>query len=152
MRSKILTGILAALVTTASLPVSAHHSFAMFDNKSIVLTGTVRNYEWTNPHTWLWLYVTAIDGKPVSDNGQPQIWGLEGTSPGELTRHGGAKNDFKVGDKIKATVRPLKSGQRGGSLGRVELADGRVIGGWMPGGPGAPGAAPVGPPPGRGTP
>lgn len=155
MRSKILAGLVSALVVTVSLPASAHHSFAMFDSKNVVLSGTVRSYEWTNPHTWLWLYVTQVDGKPVSDDkGQPQIWGLEGTAPGELTRQGGTKNDFKAGDAVKVTIRPLKSGQHGGSLGQVVFADGRVIGGGLPGGGGPPGGGPGGPggPPGAGGP
>lgn len=143
MNGRVLCQAGLGLLLFNALPASAHHSFAMFDNRNVVLTGTVRSYEWTNPHTWLWLYVTQVDGKPVSEeNGQPQIWGLEGTAPGELVRQGRSKDDFKAGVALTVTIRPLKSGQHGGSLGKVVFADGRVIGGRLPG------AAPPGGPPG----
>jgi uncharacterized protein DUF6152 len=46
---------LAALAACASaLPALAHHSFAMFDSdKTLTMTGTVKEFEWTNPHSWL---------------------------------------------------------------------------------------------------
>lgn len=145
-RFSLLAAGTAATLLAVALPALAHHSFAMFDNSNVTLVGTVRSYEWTNPHTWLWLYVTQVDGKTVDDPSGSQIWGLEGTGPGELARQGRSKEDFKAGDKVTVTIRPLKDGRHGGSLGRVVFADGRVIAGGLPGGPGA------GPPPGGGAP
>ncbi|MGC3980479.1 MAG: DUF6152 family protein [Steroidobacteraceae bacterium] len=110
--------------------VQAHHSFAMFErDRTVTLKGTVRTWEWTNPHAWLWLYVTEVDGKSVVDkDGNPAVWGLESAAPGELTRWGMHNKSFKAGDKITVTARPLKDGRNGGSMGRATSEDGKPIG------------------------
>src|SRR5271168_1353019 len=77
-----LAVVMALCGLAAGLPFGAvaHHSFATFDNnKTVTLVGTVKTFEWTNPHTWIWLVVT--DAKGVD-----QVWGIEGAAPGELTR------------------------------------------------------------------
>lgn len=122
---------IAGVALCLSVNAFAHHSFAMFEmNKTVTLKGTVRSYEWTNPHTWLWVYVTEVDGKPVADkDGNPVIWGIEGGAPGEAVRQGRTKNDLKPGDKITLAVRPLKDGRPGGSGGgKITFDDGRVLG------------------------
>ncbi|MGC3982883.1 MAG: DUF6152 family protein [Steroidobacteraceae bacterium] len=138
------------LCALAALPLAqAHHSFAMFAmDKTVTLTGTVRTFEWTNPHGWLWVYVTEVDGKPVADkDGNPQVWGLEGVAPGEFMRQGINNKSLKAGDKISVTAHPLKDGRNGGSMGKVTFADGRTLGtdtglpGMGAGGP--PGGAPA---------
>ena len=110
-----LAGIAAA---TAAL---AHHSTSMFEpEKRVTLTGNVKEFQWTNPHTWTWLAVTNADGSTTR-------WGLEGMSPNYLGRRGWSKNTFKPGDKIKVTIWPLKSGEPGGTLQRATLADGTEV-------------------------
>ena len=100
----------------------AHHSFAMFDmEKDMKLDGTVRTFQWTNPHTWLWLYVKDAKG------GQT-LWGLEGTAPGELSRKGWTRDSVKPGDKLRVDVPPLKDGRPGGRFTGVILAGGRKLG------------------------
>jgi hypothetical protein len=99
----------------------AHHSFAMFDmSKTVTLAGTVTNFEWTNPHTWLWIQVP-------DSNGGSQLWGLEGHAPGELVRHGWTRHSINVGDKISVQIHPLKDGELGGSIAAVTFADGTVL-------------------------
>ena len=111
-----LAGII--LAGTAAL---AHHSFAMFDReRTVTLVGTVRNWQWTNPHTWLWLTIPG-------SNGASTIWGLEGTAPGELTRKGWARESLKVGDKVTVVINPLRDGRNGGSFHTVTFADGRKL-------------------------
>lgn len=149
--SAIAAGVLVGTMMASSQTASAHHSFAMFDmSKQVTLKGTVRTWEWSNPHTWLWVYVTEVDGKPVADkDGQPVVWGLEGTAPGELARQGTwSSKSLKPGDKITVTARPLKDGRSGGSMGKITFEDGRTLGG----GGGAPGAGGPGGPPGAGGP
>src|SRR6202041_1348638 len=64
----------------ASWPTPAHHSGVMFDfTAPQKVTGTVRNFEWTNPHVWLWIIV-------VDDKGASALYAFEGTSPGEMSR------------------------------------------------------------------
>ncbi|MGC3980478.1 MAG: DUF6152 family protein [Steroidobacteraceae bacterium] len=156
MKTSLL--IAAAVAVGVAATASAHHSFAMFAmDKQVTLKGTVRTWEWTNPHSWLWVYVTEVDGKPVSDkDGNPVIWGLEGTAPGELMRQGINNKSLKAGDKITVTARPLKDGRNGGSMGRVTFADGKTLGGSDVSAPGMgaggpPGGGAGGPPPGGGA-
>lgn len=104
----------------------AHHSFAAFNmDKTVTLNGTVRTLEWTNPHAWLWIYVT-------DDKGQQQVWGLEAAAPGEMMRNGWSKNSLKPGDKVTIEAHPLRDGRNGGSLMKVTTADGHVMGSAAP--------------------
>jgi hypothetical protein len=102
---------LVALALLAMVPVSAHHSFAMFDNdKTVTLEGTVKEFQWTNPHTWVQVLVRdAATGKEVE-------WSVEAGSPNGLSRQGWSRHSAKAGDKATVTVHPLKNGNPGGSL------------------------------------
>ena len=152
-------GLLGLALLLGASQSQAHHSFAMFDmSKKTAVTGTVRDFEWTNPHVWLWVDVTDAKGTVTS-------YGFEGAAPGELSRTGGwTKHSVNKGDKITVEYSPLKDGRAGGTLGRVTTADGKVIGrapgapgAGAPGGPGGPGgfggagaagSGPPAPPPG----
>jgi Family of unknown function (DUF6152) len=117
-----LTRVFVALVAGTALPVIAHHSTNMFDpEKTLVLDGVVKTFQWTNPHTWIQLDV---------DNGKGgvQEWSIEGGSPNLVGRQGWKRNSFKTGDKVKITVRPLRNGDPGGSFVSAEFADGRKLG------------------------
>jgi len=110
----------AALALT--LPTSAHHSFAMFDSaKETTLQGTVKEFQWTNPHAWVQLLVSGPDGKPVE-------WSIECASPNALKRQGWRGTSIKTGDRITAIIHPLKSGETGGSLVVLTLPDGTQLG------------------------
>jgi hypothetical protein len=81
----------------------------MFDNqKKVTLEGTVRVFQWTNPHSWVQLVVTDASGNEVE-------WALEGASPNVLVRAGWKRNTLKPGDKVIAEFNPLKDGTPGGS-------------------------------------
>ena len=117
-----LRAALLILLTTVLLPatVSAHHSFAMFDNtREVWLEGTVTEFQWTNPHTWIQIMVTAADGKQVE-------WSLEGGSPSILSRNGWKRTVLQAGDKVRILIFPLKSGEAGGSFLEVHKEDGSV--------------------------
>jgi hypothetical protein len=106
---------------TAGTTVVAHHSFAPFDmatEKTIM--GTVKQWDWTNPHTWLWLEV-------ASDKGGVDTWGIEGMSPNYLARRGWSKSTLKSGDKITVVVRPMRDGSTGGMFVRATMPDGKVM-------------------------
>ena len=118
-----LAGLLAlAGVSLAASPAAlAHHSYAMFDMQATkTITGTVKDFEWTNPHTWLWVYVTNASGAQ-------EQWGIEGMSPNFLGRRGWSRNTLKPGDKITVDIHPLRNGERGGSFLSVTLPDGKVM-------------------------
>ena len=98
-----------------------HHSFSVFNAEiTQTLSGEVVEFEWTNPHTWLWLNVRNEDGSVIK-------WGLEGMSPNYLGRRGWSKRSLQAGDKIIINIFPLKSGEAGGMLTRATLDDGTIL-------------------------
>jgi Family of unknown function (DUF6152) len=119
MRSLMTLGLTLALAAGSAL---AHHSFAMFDStREVVLDGTIREFQWTNPHSWIQLIVVE-DGKEVE-------YSIEGSSPNILARRGWSKTTFNPGDRVKITVNPMKDGSKGGSFKSAEFPDGRKLGG-----------------------
>jgi hypothetical protein len=107
----------------AAAPADAHHSFAMFDfTRVVTITGTVKEFQWTNPHVILWVNADAKDGAP------PAVWSLELTSPGNLTRTGWNRKAVSPGDKVVVDLNPLRNGGHGGALVKVTLsATGQVF-------------------------
>ena len=113
--------VAASLIALSSIPVGAHHSFAPFVmSAEKTVSGTVKQIDWTNPHTWVWLDVP-------NDQGGVDTWGFEGMSPNYLSRRGWTKSTLKPGDKISIVFRPLKDGSKGGSFIGAKLPDGRVL-------------------------
>ena len=103
-------------------PASAHHSFAMFDReRTVTLVGTVKEFQWTNPHTWL-----QVDA--ANDQGTLQEWSIEGNSTGTLSRMGWKPGSFKPGDKVTVKIYPMKDGSTGGSFVGAVLANGQTLG------------------------
>lgn len=126
LRAVALAAALATPALTLSVagPAAAHHSFAMYDaTKLVTVTGTVKEFQWTNPHAILWVY--ADPGKGAA----PVLWSFElSTSPGPLSRLGWTKHSVNPGDKVAVEMNPLRDGQQGGSLKRVTLlATGQVL-------------------------
>ena len=119
---KSLAVKLSCLALLAITPALAHHSFSMFDlEKEITLVGEVKEFQWTNPHIWIQVLVAGDDGKVVE-------WSIEGNSPSTLSRQGWTKRSVKSGEKVTLVVHPLRDGQPGGSLVKVTLPDGKVVG------------------------
>jgi len=115
----------AAVLLTASAPglAQAHHSFAMYDQTKVVtLNGTVKDFQWSNPHALVWLLVPSASGDPV-------LWSLElPTGPGNLARMGWSKHSLSAGDKVSVDINPLRDGRNGGSLKKALLVDsGKVL-------------------------
>jgi hypothetical protein len=100
---------------------TAHHSFAMFDaTKEIVLSGVVKEFQWTNPHTFVQLEVPGPDGTTVE-------WSIEGASPNSLARIGWTRGSIKTGDQLAVTINPLRDGGRGGNFVQAMFPDGRIL-------------------------
>jgi hypothetical protein len=111
----------AAATLLFAVSATAHHSFAMFDQqKDLTLVGTVREFQWTNPHVWLQLDV-------VNASGESEEWGIEGSTPSILGRKGWTRHSFQPGDKVSVTLHPMKSGDKGGSFMKAVFADGRTL-------------------------
>jgi hypothetical protein len=95
-----MTAVCAAIV-----PLSAHHSAAMFEEKkTVTVEGVVKKFEYTNPHSWLWVDVTGTDGKVTT-------WGFEAEGPSTLQRAGIRPSEFRAGTKLTMTGRPMKDGR-----------------------------------------
>ncbi len=111
-----------------AVPALAHHSFAMFDHDKVTtVTGTVKEFEWTNPHVWL--HVVSNDA-----NGKQFTWSFEMGSPGQNTSAGWKPDSVKPGDKVIVGFHPLKDGSHGGQLLTTKLPGGETLG--QPGRPG----------------
>src|SRR5258706_4952240 len=109
MRGLIAVSLFAValvMMSTAST-VSAHHSFAAFNiTTQKTISGTVKQVDWTNPHTWVWIDV------PNDKNGV-DTWGFEGMSPNYLGRRGWTKSTIKPGGKISNVYRQLRDVSHG---------------------------------------
>jgi hypothetical protein len=120
MNIKTLAIAAAVAVSGAAAPAFAHHSFAMFDRtKEMTLVGTVKEFQWTNPHSWIQINVPT--------NGKVVEWSIEGGSPNGLARKGWKSSTLKAGDKITVVVNPMKDGSNGASLKSVTTSDGKTL-------------------------
>jgi hypothetical protein len=118
----VKTLVLAGVALCLAAPAFAHHSFAMFDRQKVEnITGTVREYEWTNPHVWI--HVNAPD-----DKGAMREWGFEMQAIAQDYAAGWRSDSVKPGDKISIEYHPLKDGSRGGQLMSATLQNGQHLG------------------------
>ena len=112
-----LAGLTAFVAVGFAAPAPAHHSFAMYDtDKTFTLQGTVKAFEWVNPHSWL--RVMANDER----TGRPALWTFEMGSPSQLTATGIYANWMKPGDVVSVTFHPRKDSSRTGLLIRGAVA------------------------------
>lgn len=119
-RAASAAGLAAASVLAAS-GAFAHHSAAMFNlSQKVVLNGTIRRFDWQNPHTWI--VFEASNG-----HGGVEQYGIEGMSPNYLVRHGWNLHTLNAGDKVELTIYPLKDGDRGGLDISVKWPNGKVM-------------------------
>jgi hypothetical protein len=120
---KLLVAVSIAALPALSLvpPALAHHSGSMFDpTKTVTLEGTVKEFQYTNPHSWLEIMVVGPDGKATE-------WGFESEGPSTLLRAGIKAKSFMPGEKVTVTCHPMKDGRTAGSLMSVTKADGTVL-------------------------
>jgi Family of unknown function (DUF6152) len=114
-----------------SAPVDAHHSFATFDAaRRVTLQGTVKEFQWTNPHSWVIL--------TVERKGQPEQWAIEMSGPDGLARQGWRPKTITPGMPVTLTVHPLRDGTNGGQFIQMTLPDGTIMGRPTAGGERAP--------------
>lgn len=118
VRSVAIAGIAVALLAA---PANAHHSFAMFDaTKNLTLEGTVKGFDWTNPHMWLYVMVPQANGQAVE-------YPLEMMAVQGAVRLGWKPDSVKAGDKVTFEFHPLRDGHPGGQLISVVLPDGKKL-------------------------
>jgi hypothetical protein len=99
-----------------------HHSFAMFDrDKTVEMQGTVKAFQWTNPHSFLEVYVEDPKG------GAPVLWTLEFGSVHNLVNQGWRPKVLTAGDKVLFKLHPAKDGAFYGQALTVTLPNGTVM-------------------------
>ena len=121
MTRPAIISVVAGVLMCLAAPTSAHHSGAMFEpEKIITLKGVVKEFEYTNPHSWLWVTVTN-DDQTMTD------WGFEAEGPSTLFRAGIKKSDLKPGDIVTVTGRPMRDGRPAAAWISATKEDGRVL-------------------------
>lgn len=118
---RVMSAVAFAVLISASAS-EAHHSYAIYNlQESATIQGTVRAFEWTNPHAMLTVMVPGDDGTETE-------WWVEMASIGRIARGGWRRDSVKPGDEITIEIHPLKGGGTGGSFLYATLADGRRMG------------------------
>jgi hypothetical protein len=99
----------------------AHHSGAMFDSaRTVSLQGTVKAFQWTNPHSFIQILVEGPKGAVE--------WSVEMGSPSQLYRSGWRPSSIRVGEKLTVVINPLRDGTNGGVFVSATAADGQPVG------------------------
>ena len=94
-----------ALMSLSAAVAYGHHSYTKFDmNKTVTLEGTVKEFQWTNPHVWIQLMVKDPTTGAITE------WSIESDSPNMLKRRGWTRKSLQPGDKAVALVHPQKLG------------------------------------------
>jgi hypothetical protein len=114
-------GLAGIAVAVCAIPALAHHSFAMFDaGKKVTVAGTVKEFQWTNPHAFIVMMVSNSDG-------QLEQWSIEMGGPGGLARQGWVPKTLRPGMNVSVVMHPLHEGH-GGQFLAVTLPDGTRLG------------------------
>src|SRR5687768_366624 len=116
--------VISLLFVVGTLPLAAHHSAAMFDNTKVMeISGTVKEFQWTNPHVWIQVYVQKSPGVR-------EEWSIEGGGPNTLSRQGWRPTSFKAGDVVTMRINPMRDGTPAGLFVGVKFADSKTLGRW----------------------
>jgi hypothetical protein len=119
IRTKAASLLIAGALTVAAVPALAHHSGAMFEKvKTVTVEGVVKEFQYTNPHSWLLVDVKNKDGSVTT-------WGFEAEGPSTLQRAGIRPSDFAPGTKLKITGHPMKDGTPAAAWVEATRADGK---------------------------
>lgn len=122
IRNSVFGLLASALAAVPAIPSLAHHSGAMFDrDRTVTITGVVREFLWNNPHSSIKLEVAQSGGSPV-------LWAIEMNAPNNLVREGWKRVTLKAGDKVTIAINPLRTGQPGGWYLGIRLPDGSTLG------------------------
>jgi len=112
------------VLVSAPGPATAHHSSAMFDKNLVRLeAATVREFQWTNPHVWIQIYIKSATGEQVE-------WSIEGGGPNTLFRRGWRPYSFKPDDVVEIKFNPMLDGSNAGFFVGARFADGTTLGNW----------------------
>jgi len=121
IRALVVAGA-AMLAPAAAIPAFAHHSYAEFDTDAKkTIAGTVKEFQWTNPHSWLLVNVP-------NDKGEMEQWAVELNSVSLLAARGWRPKTVLPGDKVEVTFHPMRNGMKAGSYMAIKLPNGKTLG------------------------
>lgn len=120
MKTNVLAAGAAVAMATGLLAsaAGAHHSFAMFNSSQHrLIEGTVTEWNYNNPHSWLIVEAPGRDGKPAT-------WSFEGAAIVHAARQGVNGKTYVKGEKVRIVMHPLTDGRNAGALCFVIKQDG----------------------------
>ena len=113
--------LLSAWIAGVSGSAIAHHSGQFFTDETVTLTGTVKEMQLTNPHSWLEMMV-------ANENGELVQWSIEMSAPVVPFRRGWTRATVKPGDEVTVVARPMRDGRPGAAYVAITLPDGSTLG------------------------
>ena len=125
MQRRLIASLIAAIFMFTASAIAHHSNSAYQVDKVVAVSGTVKSWKWSNPHTWLVLTVQNEKGESVD-------WELEGRAPGILGKAGWDRTILKPGEKVTVHMSPAKDGSKVGIIARVTKADGTILGNSAP--------------------
>lgn len=119
---RFVLAYVSAIVITATGSLAAHHSTAMYDHTARkTLAGTVVEFGWVNPHSYIQVDVP-------NESGGTDRWAVAMGTPSSLVKAGWKSTVLKPGDRVTVVINPLRNGDHGGWIVSITLADGRTLG------------------------
>jgi len=123
MKSRMISALLVACgLVIGTQALVAHHAGTMFSDEVKEISGTIKEFQFTNPHSWIQVMVETKPGDP------PQEWSVEWGSPNQLGRNGIRPSTFKPGTKVTMRVRPMRDGSPAGGFVGAKFEDGKTVG------------------------
>jgi hypothetical protein len=114
------TSLVIAVIALAAAPLAGHHSFAAvyLEDDLIEIDGTVVEFQYKNPHAWL--FVSGQEGLQ-----KPQVYAAEWVGTSRLERDGITPKTFKEGDRLRIWFSPNRNPTDNRvHLKRIERPDG----------------------------
>jgi len=120
--SSISVGLI--VLALGSAVATAHHSGAGFNSGEVKeISGTIKEFQFTNPHTWIQVMVTNAQG-------EAEEWSVEWGSPNSLARRGIRPSTFPPGASVTMRINPMVNGSPGGGFVAAKFSDGTTVGNW----------------------
>jgi hypothetical protein len=122
---RVIVGILVTwVVLVGTTALVAHHAGTMFSDEEKEIVGTIKEFQFTNPHTWIQVMVETTPGEPA------QEWSVEWGSPNQLGRRGIRPSTFKPGAAVTMRIHPMRDGSPAAGFVGAKFADGTTVGRW----------------------
>ena len=121
MKPMKMAFLLGCLLLASSAAWSHHSSSGIDQQGSVTVSGTVKEFRWGNPHSWIELEV-------VNAKGETELWNFEMNPPVFLVKQGFTRSSLKPGDKVDVTAKPFFDARPGGIFRAVKLTDGTILG------------------------